>query len=94
MAVGDRGQGGLEIGEGLYAVYLAGFDERGDATPEDAALVMTGEEGILAIEGNGADEVFDAIAVDLHTTVGQEVCSPSPWLWIVSVRSYRSAAGG
>ena len=40
MTICDRCQGGLEIGEGLDAVDLAGFDERGDAAPSDAALVM------------------------------------------------------
>ncbi len=71
VAVGDRGQGCLEICEGLDAVDLAGFDQRGDAAPGDAAFVMASEEGILAIEGDGSDQVFDPVAVDLDTSVGQ-----------------------
>lgn len=39
MSVGNRGQGGLETGEGLYAIDLAGLDERCDAAPSDAAFV-------------------------------------------------------
>ncbi|PIL12867.1 hypothetical protein P775_28060 [Puniceibacterium antarcticum] len=61
MSIGDRGQGCLEIGEGLDTVDLAGFDERGDAAPGDAAFVVTCEEGVLAVEGDGADQVFDAV---------------------------------
>ena len=72
MAVGDGCQGGLEIGEGLDAVDLAGFDQRGDATPGDAALVVAGEECVLAIEGDGADQVFDPVGVDLDAAVLQE----------------------
>ena len=55
MAVGDGCQGGLEIGEGLDAVDLAGFDQRGDAAPGDAAFIMAGEERVFAIERDGAD---------------------------------------
>lgn len=51
MAVGDGCQGCLEIGEGLDAVDLAGFDQRSDAAPGDAALVMPGEERVFAIKG-------------------------------------------
>jgi hypothetical protein len=72
MTVGDRGQGGLEISEGLDAVDLAGLDQRGDAAPGNAAFIVTGEEGILSIERNGADQVFDPAGVDLDATVVQE----------------------
>ena len=78
MAVGDRGQGGLEIGEGLDAVDFAGFDERGDAAPGDAAFVMPGEERVFAIEGDRADQIFDPVGVDLDATVGQEGLQPVP----------------
>ena len=61
MAVGDGCQSGLEIGEGLYAVDLAGFDQRSDAAPGDAAFIVTGEERIFAIEDDRADQVFDPV---------------------------------
>lgn len=51
VAVGDGCQGCLEISEGLDAIDLAGLDQRGNAAPGDAAFVVAGEEGILAIEG-------------------------------------------
>ncbi len=72
MAVGERCQGGLETGKGLDAIDLAGFDQRSDASPGDAAFVVTGKERVLAIEGDGSDEVFDPVAVDLDAAVGQE----------------------
>ena len=52
VAVGDGGQGFAHVGEGLDAVDLAGFDQRCDARPCAAALVMAGEESVLAIEGH------------------------------------------
>ena len=51
MTIGDRCEGCLEIGEGLDAVDLAGFDQRCDAAPGDAAFIVNGEERVFAIEG-------------------------------------------
>ena len=51
VAVGDGCEGSFEIGEGLDAVDLAGFDQRGDAAPGDAAFVLTGFDGILQVDG-------------------------------------------
>lgn len=50
MTVDDRGQGGIEICEGLDAVDLASFDQRSDAAPGDAACVVAGEERGFAIK--------------------------------------------
>ena len=72
MAVGNRGQGCLQIGEGLDAVDLAGFDQRGDAAPGDTALIMAGEERVFAIKGFRADRVFDPVGVYFHVAVLQE----------------------
>jgi hypothetical protein len=54
VAVSDRGQGGLEIVEGLDTVDFAGLDQRGDAAPGDATFIVTGEERVLAIMQNSA----------------------------------------
>lgn len=78
MAVGDGCQGGLEIGEGLDAVDLSGFDHRSDAAPGETALVMTSEERFFAIESDRADQVFDPVGVDLDAAVGQEGLQPIP----------------
>jgi len=76
MAIGDRCQGGLEIGEGFYAVNLAGLNQRSDTAPGNAAFVVTREERILAIESDRSDQVFDAVIVDLDAPVGQEGMEP------------------
>ena len=44
----------------------------GRVDPAVRAFVVTGEEGILAIEGDGADQVFDPVGVDLHAAVFEE----------------------
>ena len=80
VAVGDRGQGRLEIGEGLDAVDFAGFDQRSDAAPGDAAFVMANEERVFAIEGYRADQVFDPVGVDLDAAVLQEGLKYPPYL--------------
>jgi hypothetical protein len=78
MAVGDGCQCCFEIGEGFHAVDLAGFDQRSDAAPGGTAFVMASEEGVLAIEGDRSDQVFDPVVVDLDATVGQEGLQPVP----------------
>lgn len=50
-----------QIGEGLHAIDLAGLDQRGDVAPGLASLVMTGEERILAVASNWADQIFDPV---------------------------------
>ena len=80
MAAGDGSERGLEVGEGLAAVDLAGFDQRGDAAPGDAALIMASEERIFAIERDGAHEVFHAVAVDLDAAVGEERLQSVPMI--------------
>ncbi len=44
--------------------------------PSDATFAMAGEQGILAIEGDGPDQFLDAIFVDLDTPTGQEAGAP------------------
>ena len=94
MTVYDRCQGGLEIGEGLDAIDLAGFDQRGDATPSDAAFVMTGEEGVFAVQSDGADQIFDAVIVDLDASIGQEGLQPIPVIMDVSQLFTQPGLGG
>ena len=49
MASGDGFECRFQVGEGLHAIDLAGFDERGDATPSAAAFVVASEERVLTI---------------------------------------------
>jgi hypothetical protein len=39
---------------------------------------MAFEECIFAIEGDGADQVFKPVGVDLHVAIGQEGLQPVP----------------
>jgi len=78
MSCGDGLEGGLEIGEGLNAVDLCGLDQGGDPAPRLSALVMSCKQCIFAIERNGADQVFNAIGVDLDPAIVQEGLQPVP----------------
>ena len=77
-AAGRRGGfgGGLQIGEGLNAVDLAGLDQGGDAAPSDAAFVVTCKKRVLATDSDWSDQVFDAVVVDLEAAVGQQGLQP------------------
>ena len=70
----DVGQIGLRVD----ATELAGLDERGDAGPILRALIMPGEERILAIKNNRADASFDNVGVELDSSVIEEAREPVP----------------
>ena len=53
------------LGEGIDFVTLTGLDQRCDHGPVLCADLMSGEECVLAVEGNG-------VVVDLDVAVGQE----------------------
>ncbi len=78
MAVGDGFEGAAQIGVCVDVIDFAGFDQRGHAGPGVAALVVPGEERVLAIEGYWADGVFDGVGVHLVTAVGQQDLQPVP----------------
>jgi hypothetical protein len=61
-----------EIGVRLDGVELAGFDQRRDDRPVLGSAVGSGEQGVLAIEGDRSDGPFDGIGVDLDATVVEE----------------------
>ena len=70
----DVGQIGLRVD----ATELAGLDERGDAGPILRALIMPGEERILAIKNNRADASFDNVGVELDAAIVEEPREPLP----------------
>ena len=72
MTAGDSCEGCLKVGKGLDAVDFAGLDQGRNAAPGYAAFVVAGEERILAIDGDGADQIFNPVGVDLDPAVGQE----------------------
>ena len=80
MSGDDAGNDVGEVKIRVDAVELRGLDQRGDAAPGDAAFVVTGEECVLAIEGDGADQVFDPVGVDLDAAVLQEGLKYPPYL--------------
>jgi hypothetical protein len=67
-----------QIGLRVDATEFAGLDERGNAGPILRALIMPGEERILAIENNRADASFNDIGVELDAAVVEEPREPVP----------------
>ena len=78
MSVGDGFEGAAEIGVWVDVVDFAGFDQRCHARPSAAALVMAGAEGVLAVQGDRADGIFDGVGVHLDAAIGQEDLQPVP----------------
>ncbi len=72
MSVGNGGQGCVQVGVRVDGVQLTGFNERGHACPSVAALIMSCEQSVLAIEGDGPDGIFDRVGVHLDAAIGQE----------------------
>lgn len=66
MAVGNRGQGRPEIGEGLDAVDLAGLDQRGVAATGDTAFAVAGEEAFLRLRAMGRIK-FSTLLLSIST---------------------------
>ena len=57
-------------------VDLAGFDQRRDDAPVSGPGIMTCEERVFAVQGDGANGAFDGVIIDLDATVG-----PAPVLF-------------
>lgn len=57
---------------------LAVLDERGDHRPVVAAFVGAREQGILTIEGQGADAALHGIAVEIDAAIVEEVRETIP----------------
>lgn len=49
MASSDGFEGGLDVGEGLDAIDLCGFDQGSDAAPGVPTLVMSCEQRIFPV---------------------------------------------
>src|ERR1700676_864857 len=76
--VDQLGENVGQIGLRVDAVELAGLDDRGDAGPILRALIMPGEQRILAIENNRADASLDDVGVKLDAAVVEEPREPVP----------------
>ena len=78
VAVGDRLEGGFEIGERFDTVDLSGLDQRCDAPPGFVALVMPGEERVFPVQSNRPDQVLDTVRVDLDPPIMKESLQTVP----------------
>jgi hypothetical protein len=65
-------QDGGQIAVGLNPIEFAGLDQGRDDGPVLCACVMTCEECVFAVEGNGADRALDRIAVDFDAAIFKE----------------------
>lgn len=72
MAFDDGGERGWQPCLGIDAVHFAGFDQRCDDGPVFGSGIMTCEEGVLAVQRDGAAGAFDGVVVALDAAVGQE----------------------
>jgi len=59
-------------------VEFAGLDQGGDDGPILRASIMSREECVFAVQGNGSDPALDGIVVELDTTVIKEPAQPVP----------------
>ena len=59
-------------------VEFACLNQRSDHGPVLCACVVTGEEGVFAVQRDRADGAFDSVAVDLDAAVGQELVQADP----------------
>lgn len=78
MTIRDGGQNGGQIGQRIDRIEFARLDERGDGRPVLRSRVMSGKEGVLAIESYRPDGSLDAVVVDLDTAVGKEELQAIP----------------
>src|SRR5262249_49494559 len=74
-----------EVGLRIDAVQFAGFDERSNAGPVLRAMIVTGEERILAIKYHRANASFDDVGVELDAAVIEEAGEPVPEVRNVSL---------
>ena len=78
MTVDDPSDGVGQVTVRFDGEQLAGFDQRGDDRPVLGAAVGTGEQGVLAIEGERADGALDHVVVDFDPAVIEEQSKPCP----------------
>lgn len=72
VPVCDGCQDARQISMRLDHVEFAGFDEGCDDGPVLRPGIVTSEERIFAVQGNGANGTFDGIVVELDATVVEE----------------------
>ena len=78
MALGNGFERFGQVAERFDAVEFAGFDQRRGAGPGMRAFIMTGEQMVLAAEGQRTDAVLNRVAVHLDMAVREEHLQPAP----------------
>ena len=63
---------------GIGVVELAGLDQRGDDSPVFRPGIVSGEEGVLSVQRDGADGPLDGVAIELDPAIGQEQAQAVP----------------
>ena len=58
VPVDDGLEGLRQVGMGLDGIEFAGLNQRGDGGPVCGAGIVSGEEGVFAVQGDGADGAF------------------------------------
>ena len=94
VTVDDGGERGCQPGLGIDAVHFAGLDQRCDYGPIFGTGVMTCEEGILAVQGDGADRALDGVAVHLDAAVGHEAAETVAVFGDIGQRFTQGGFGG
>jgi len=74
----DGSENSWQISVGFDSDEFAGLDQRGDDGPILRASIMSCEECVIAVQGNGSDRSLDGIVVELDTTVIKEPAQPVP----------------
>jgi hypothetical protein len=70
----------------IDVVQFASLNERSDAGPVRGALIVAGEECVLAIQHNRADASFDNVGVEFDATIVEETGEPIPMMQAVADR--------
>ena len=63
---------------GVDATQLRCLDHRADPAPGGGAFVVTGEQRVFPVRGDGADQILDIVAVHLDPAVGEEELEAVP----------------
>src|SRR3546814_12345296 len=94
MSVYDGGEGVGDVGDGIDSVQLAGGDDGGEERPVLGPDLMTGEQGVLARQGDRADGVLDRIGVEFETAVFEESGETRPVAEGIADVAGQGGAGG
>lgn len=78
MAVDDGREGAGQIAVWLDLVQFAGFNEGREHCPVLRASLVTCEERVFSLQGDGTDCALDGIAVHLDAAIAEEQDQPVP----------------